>query len=262
MRRRDPPRSTLLNAVPFLALDVGNTTVKAAVWDGAWSEVTRFPSDDASVEVWMARLGKLAGEVGASGLCSVVPRLTPPLVDVLTALTGATPLVVSVDLPLPFRMAYATPHTLGTDRLAAAVAAHALARGGPVIALDAGTTLTTEVVSAEPAYLGGAILPGPDLLRRSLARGTGQLPEVPWPDAVLPVGDSSVGAIQAGLGVLVVDGVAGLLHRTQAALSGEALVIATGGWAGWLAERIPEVDRVEPTLVLDGVRILSGSADQ
>ena len=40
------------------------------------------------------------------------------------------------------------------------------------------------------------------------------------------------------------------------------LVIATGGWAGWLAERIPEVDRVEPTLVLDGVRILSGSADR
>ena len=142
------------------------------------------------------------------------------------------------------------------------VAAHALARGGLVIALDAGTTLTTEVVSAEPAYLGGAILPGPDLLRRSLARGTGQLPEVPWPDAVLPVGDSSVGAIQAGLGVLVVDGLTGLLHRTQAALGGGALVIATGGWGGWLAERIPEVDRVEPTLVLDGVRILSGSADR
>ena len=251
-----------MNAVPFLALDAGNTTVKAAVWDGAWSDVVRFPSDDAPVKVWTARLGKVAGEVGASGLCSVVPRQTPVLMDALTALTGTAPTVVSVGLPLPFRMGYATPHTLGTDRLAAAAAAHALAGGGAVIALDAGTTLTTEVVSAEPAYLGGAILPGPDLLRRSLARGTGQLPKVPWPDAVRPVGDSSVGAIQAGLGVLVVDGLTGLLHRTQAALGGGALVIATGGWGGWLAERIPEVDRVEPTLVLDGVRILSGSADR
>lgn len=243
----------------FLALDIGNTTVKAAVWDGAWSEIARFPSDDAPTEAWVARLGALAGRVGASGLCSVVPRLTPTLADALTALTGTAPTVVSVGLPLPFRLAYTTPQTLGADRLAAAVAAHALSGGRPVIALDAGTTLTTEVVSAEPAYLGGAILPGPDLLRRSLARGTGQLPEVPWPDAVDPVGDSSVGAIQAGLGVLVVDGVAGLLRRTQAELGGDALVVATGGWADWLAERIPEVDRVEPTLVLDGIRLLSRS---
>ncbi len=138
--------------------------------------------------------------------------------------------------------------------------AWALGRGASVIALDAGSAITTEVVSAgkpgrhEPVYLGGAILPGPDLLRRALARDTRQLPDVPWPETVSPIGTSTVGAIQAGLGALVLDGVAGLLRRTQAALGGGALVVATGGWGPWLAERLTEVDRVEPHLVLEGVR--------
>ena len=242
---------------PFLALDAGNSSVKAAVWDGGWGEAVRFPSDGASAEVWAARLGSVAGSPEAGGVASVVPELTPALRDAVAAVTGAPAVVVSVDLPLPFRLAYATPRTLGTDRLAAAVGAHALAGGRAVVVLDAGSAITTEVVTAEPAYLGGAILPGPDLLRRALVRDTRQLPDVAWPDDPRPVGDSTLAAIQAGLGVLVLDGVAGLLRRTVASLGGDALVLATGGWGPWLAQRLPEVDRLEPHLVLDGVRLLA-----
>ena len=247
-------------ATSFLALDAGNSSVKAAVWDGAWGATARFPSDDAPAEAWTARLEELAGDAEAAGIASVVPALTPVLAEAVAAVMGAVPTVVSADLPLPFRLAYATPRTLGTDRLAAAVGAHALAAGRPVVALDAGSAITTEVVTAEPAYLGGAILPGPDLLRRSLTRDTRQLPDVPWPDAVAPVGDSTVTAIQAGLSALVLDGVAGLLRRTTDALGGDALVVATGGWGPWLAERLPEVDRVEPHLVHDGIRRLALAA--
>jgi len=243
--------------VSVLALDVGNTTVKAARWDGAWSEIARFPSEDASSETWAERLRDVASGAERSGIASVVPRLTGRLAEAVEAVTGATPVVVSTSLPLPFRLAYATPQTLGTDRLAAAVAAHALAEGRAVVALDAVTTITTEVVTAEPAYLGGAILPGPDLLRRSLARDTGQLLDVPWPDVVRAIGDSSVGAMQAGLATLVADGVAGLLRRTLDSIGDDALVVATGGWADWLAAHVGGIDRIEPTLVLDGVRRLA-----
>ena len=244
---------------PFLGLDAGNSSVKAAVWDGAWGETTRLPADDAPLEVWTARLEAL-GPASRGGFCSVVPDLTPTLRAAVEAATGAAPVEVTVGLPLPFRLAYATPRTLGTDRLAAAVAAHALADGRPVVGLDAGSAITTEVVTAEPAYLGGAILPGPELLRRSLVRDTRQLPEVPWPEAPSPVGDSTLAAIQAGLGVLVLDGVAGLLRRTVEALGGDALVVATGGWAPWLAAHVEAIDRVEAHLVLDGVRLLSEAA--
>ncbi len=248
--------------MPFLAVDAGNSSVKAAVWDGAWSEVRRYPSDGAGLAVWTERL-RAAGRADLGGIASVVPRLTETLAQAVRDVTGAEPVQVSAALPLPFRLAYRTPLTLGADRLAAAVAAHALTDGRAVVAIDAGTAITFDVVSAEPpgrrsqpAFLGGAILPGPDLLRRALARDTGQLPDVPWALPASPIGGSTVESIQAGLSVLVLDGVAGLLGRTVEAVGGDALVVATGGWAPWLAEHLA-VDRVVPTLVLDGVRQLA-----
>ncbi len=240
----------------FLALDLGNSSVKAALWDGAWSEVARFPHDLADAETWADRLAPFAS-AEAVGLASVVPAHTEPLAHAVRQSLGVEARRVSADLALPFRMAYATPQTLGADRLAAAVAAHALAAGRPVVALDAGTAITTEAVSWEPAYLGGAILPGPDLLRRALARDTGQLPDVEWARPSSVVGASTAEAIQAGLATLVLDGVTGLLDRTVRALGGDALVVATGGWAPWLAEHLDRIDRVEPTLVLDGIRLLT-----
>ena len=240
----------------FLALDLGNSSVKAALWDGAWSEVARFPHDPADAETWAARLAPFAG-ADSAGLASVVPARAEPLADAVRQSLGVEARRVSAELALPFRMAYATPHTLGADRLAAAVAAHALGRGRAVVALDAGTAVTTEAVSDEPAYLGGAILPGPDLLRRALARDTGQLPDVEWARPPSVIGASTAQAIQAGLATLVLDGVAGLLDRTVRALGGDAFVVATGGWAPWLAEHLDGIDRVEPTLVLDGIRLLT-----
>ncbi|WP_412060656.1 type III pantothenate kinase [Rubrivirga sp. IMCC45206] len=240
----------------MLVLDIGNSSVKAAVWQNGWGPVSRFACDGASGEIWRERLASL-GPANRGALASVVPHLTPVLAAALEEVTGARPFVVTAEAALPFRLAVATPDTLGADRLAAAVAAHALAGGRAVIAVDAGSAVTVEAVSAEPAYLGGAIAPGPDLLRRSLARDTGQLPDVPWPATLAPVGDSTRGAIQAGLGVLFADGVAGLVERTRDALGGDALVVATGGWAEWLAAHTPVVDRVVPTLVLDGVRQLA-----
>ena len=247
--------------MPFLAIDAGNSSVKAAVWDGEWSPVARFPSDEASAEEWAERL-ESAGRADRAGIASVVPTLTPRLVEAAARVVGRAPVVVSVRLGgLPVRVAYATPGTLGADRIAAAVAAHALADGRAVLAIDAGTAITTEVVTADGTYLGGAILPGPDLLRRALHRDTGQLPEVPWPETLRPVGDSTVGAIQAGLGVLLADGIAGLIGRTENTLHADSLVVATGGWANWLARHVA-VDRVEPTLVLDGIRLIGESANR
>ncbi|MDX1532136.1 MAG: type III pantothenate kinase, partial [Rhodothermales bacterium] len=102
----------------------------------------------------------------------------------------------------------------------------------------------------------GAIGPGPDLLRRALARGTAQLPEVGAELPPSPIGRSTVEAVQVGVMVPFLDGVRGLLVRTAAVLDAEPFVVATGGWGGWLAERIDGIDRVEPDLVLHGVRVL------
>ena len=241
----------------FLALDAGNSSVKAAVWNGTWGPTSRWPTDAVSVGTWADRLRTLTSSAEAAGLVSVVPELTGALVDAVSAAVGVSTTVVTVERPLPFRLAYQPPATLGTDRLAAAAAGWAASDGRAVIVLDAGSAITTEVVTSEPAYLGGAILPGPDLLRRSLARDTRQLPHIEWAVPSSPIGASTVEAIQAGLTTLVLDGVNGLLRRTTDALGTPPLIVATGGWGPWLADHIDRIDRVEPNLVLEGVRLLS-----
>ena len=250
----------------FLAIDIGNSAVKVARHDGSvWGDVASFKSSvEAPPEAWAPRLSKLASGVTACGVCSVVPALTPTLADALREATGSEPFVLAASGPLPFRMGYATPHTLGHDRVAAAAAAwllHGARENRPVVAFDAGTAITVEAVDVDasgPVYLGGAILPGPHTLRRSLARGTAQLPEVEWERPEHAIGRSTAEAIQSGLATLVLDGMAGLLDRTARELSSPPVVVASGGWGGWLARRLPIVDHVSPHLVLDGIRLLAG----
>lgn len=242
----------------FLAVDIGNSLVKAAVWDGAaWSETLRMPHDGAP-----ERLEALARYGLSSGIASVVPASTTAVVAALRRATGAEPCVVSARLALPFDVAYRTPETLGPDRLAAAVAAWHLGGGRPVVALDAGTAVTLDAVDVRdgrPVYLGGAIAPGPDLMLRALARGTRALPDVTLTGPTVAIGASTVEAIQTGVSGLFYGGVSRLLEQTQRALTSPGLVVATGGWASFLTEKGLAIDQIDAALVLDGIRRLSPS---
>ncbi len=252
----------------FLAVDIGNSSIKAARYaSGVWEAPVSFRSSvDAPPEAWAPRFAKMASGVQACGVCSVVPALQERIVPALFHATGHEPFVVRARGPLPFAMGYLTPDTLGNDRVAAAAAAWLLYGGParrPVLSFDAGTAITLDAVDLTPegpVYRGGAILPGPHTLKRSLARGTAQLPEVTWERPERVIGRSTSEAIQSGLTALVLDGMAGLLRRTAAELSAPPLIIASGGWGGWLAKRLDGIDHVAPRLVLDGIRLLASGA--
>lgn len=241
----------------FLALDAGNSSTKAALWDGtSWGPTVRVPAGEPLAEA-LTRFEN----VEAVGMATVVPEA--PIREAVRAELGLDARAVSVDRALPFRLDYATPRTLGPDRLAAAAAAAALGPGRPVVVVDAGTAVTVDAVDfrdGRAVYRGGAIAPGADLLRRALARGTAALPEVSLPDRPPVIGDSTRGSIEAGVAGMLAGGVARLIASIAAELSASPRVVATGGWAPWLARHLPPgtIDRVEPTLVLDGIRQLVG----
>ncbi len=240
----------------FLALDAGNSSVKGGLWDGHWLSVERWDSTD--LGGWTERFRSL-GDLEGIGIASVVPDLTDLLAEAAAAnRPDSDSRLGTASPPLPPRVQDARNtrrRPVGGGRRSLLPRRWAC-RHRPR-RRDGNHDRGPHV---EPAYLGGAILPGPDLLRWSLARGTSQLPDVPWPDDVVPIGASTVEAIQSGLGVLVLEGVSGLLDRTLDVLDDGALVIATGGWAPWLAERTPRIDRVEPFLVLEGVRLLTAQS--
>ncbi|GMQ81842.1 MAG: type III pantothenate kinase [Rhodothermia bacterium] len=250
----------------ILGFDIGNSSTKAAFFEkGNCLEVFTFSDSDLqSSEQIEQILKQLAGrnDISDAGCVSVVPEITDRLEEAVGAVFGLQLRRLTTASPVPIEVRYETPETLGVDRLAAAVASHILfgrtddGTRRAVIALDAGTAVTSEVVMAGGVYEGGTIAPGPDLMRLSLNRGTAQLPNV---EMVIP--DSSVGrstdtAIRSGIMFGFLDSVQAMLLRTISALNEPVFVVATGGWADWLSSRIPEIDRVEPQLVLHGVRLM------
>lgn len=244
----------------WLVLDVGNSALKGALFDGDdLQQCFRIAQPLAAEKLSEALAAHVSGvAIERIGLVSVVPAATPQLADVCFALTGSRPEVIVHTMRLPFALAYETPHTLGTDRLAAAAAAweNPARRGRSVVAVDAGTATNYEVIDKAGVYRGGAIAPGPRLLRDALNKGTAQLPEVPLDAMPAPIGTSTVKALQAGVLLGFVDGVRGMLERMADALQERPFVVATGGWSALLAQHIPNIDAVDPHLVLRGVRTL------
>jgi type III pantothenate kinase len=250
----------------LLALDIGNSAVKAALFEGDTLVDARAltPPDNKATpptDHWREALAPWTehAPVERVGLVSVVPTRTEALAEALRSLTDAPLVRVTPALDLPFDMAYETPDTLGHDRLAAAAAAWVrYGRDGPqsVLVVDAGTALNYEVVHRSGVYRGGAIAAGPALARHALRSGTAQLPAVPLslPDA--PVGNATQTALQSGLMWGLVDQTRGMCRRLAAALPDAPRVVLTGGWSRLLVDHF-ETAHHAPHLVLRGTRLLA-----
>lgn len=245
-----------------LALDLGNSALKAACFDqtsvtASFSVSTVDPDWHRTFADWLQTLPPIE----SAGLASVVPQLMPRVLEAVRAAGLPAPVEVTATLPLPLRIQYQTPETLGADRIAAAVGGWLLFEPRKaVIVIDAGTALTYEAVTADGRYLGGAIAPGPRLLVDSLNRGTAQLPAVPFDVPEAPIGSDTTSALQAGIVLGFLDGVRGMLTRLRAELGHDAAVVATGGWAPWLARHVAEISEVRPLLVLEGIRDIVDAA--
>ena len=250
-----------------LVLDIGNSAIKGGFFEQERLVRTfRISLDLAAAGPWEATFGEHLEKATPvrAGLVSVVPAVTARIREVLLHKAGVMPTVIGPETPLPFQLAYTTPHTLGADRLAAAAAAWTLYGTGTdgtprsVVALDAGTAVTYDVVDRSGVFRGGPIGAGPDLIRRALHQGTAQLPAVPLELPEEVIGRSTQEALQSGLMYGFLDSVNGMLSRIRSRLNEAPYVVATGGWSPLLHSHTSGINRVAPHLVLHGVRILMG----
>jgi type III pantothenate kinase len=170
---------------------------------------------------------------------------------------GLTPeLVVARDAAAGVRNAYPEPERLGADRWAALVGARALCQGAACV-VDCGSAVTADALSAEGEHLGGLILPGLALMRRSLIEGTA---------GVRPVGDADVallarntaGAVAAGTLYALVAAVDRIGADLSAELGGRVETILTGGDAARLLPLLARRWTYAPDLVLRGLAVLAG----
>ena len=147
------------------------------------------------------------------------------------------------------------PREVGADRIVNTAAAHRL-YGGPVIITDFGTATTFDVVSKEGDYLGGAIAPGIGIAAEALYTRAAMLPRVELAHPSRVIGTSTTTAIQSGIIYGYIGLVEGIVSRIQKELGEKAMVVATGGHAGLIANETSVIDTVNTDITLIGLRLI------
>ncbi len=155
-----------------LVIDIGNSRTKLAVFRGR--ELIRT---EAFTEVEPGTLESLISEYQVTS--SILSSVTAFDEELVRVLEGNTRYIrFSSDRPANVRIRYRTPETLGLDRLAGVIAAHALFPDRNCLVIDAGTCITYDLVDREGNYAGGSISPGLDMRLRAMHTFTGRLPLV------------------------------------------------------------------------------------
>jgi type III pantothenate kinase len=236
-----------------LTVDAGNSHVKAVLFqaDRVLRDWRFEDADRWTIDLLDALDGRTVDAVGASSV-----RHAENDISALAArVASSAAYFVSAESSLPFEMAYATPETLGPDRLASAVGAWLRfgGDGSPVVSMGLGTAITSEIVDAEGRFIGGSIAPGPALQFEALHRGTARLPHVHLQTTPLTIGDSTTRAIESGVWYGVIDAVRGRLMRLERELRTTPHVVLTGGWATAVSPQIETPHFVDPHLVHRGI---------
>ena len=218
-----------------LTLDIGNTAVKWATFEesGQWPVASGQWSGDSGQWPAFSNIDKAL--VCASGDATDVMRHLSTFDFQLSTLSS--------DTPLPIRLDYKTPQTLGPDRIAAACGAWALHRGEDCLVIDAGTCITVDFLDHEGVYHGGAIMPGLGMNLQALHTFTAKLPLISLEgvEKAPVLGRSTEESILAGtLGatMLALAGYVALYRQKSPALrvlltGGDADRLTAAGATGW-----------------------------
>jgi type III pantothenate kinase len=252
----------------LLAIDIGNTNVTLGTFayaDGGprlvdhWRLATHREQTSDEVGVTLRALFEQAeidpALVSDLIVSSVVPPLLPIWERVAEKLFQRAPLVVGPGVRTGMPVLYENPHEVGADRIVNAVAAHEW-MGGPVIAVDFGTATTFDCVSERGEYLGGAIFPGIHVAMEALFERAAMLRRVELAPPRAAIGKTTAQAVQSGMIYGYAGMVDAMVERIRGELGASARVIATGGLAGRIAGESRTIERVEPFLTLEGLRMI------
>lgn len=248
----------------LLAVDVGNTNLTIGLFDGAdrvadW----RLKTDlDQTIDGWgalfqnlMSLAGLQLGQVSGLIFSSVVPQLDASISGMARRYLSIEPFQVTASTNTGLVLRVDKPEEVGADRIVNSVAASEN-YGCPCVAVDFGTAITFDAISADREYLGGLICPGIRVSVQALVRRTARLPQIDFRKPSSVIGTNTVGSLQSGFYHGMLGMLDGILEKMLAELGPEASVVATGGQAGILSPASRYIQQVDQGLTLDGLRLI------
>lgn len=231
----------------LLAIDVGNTNIVFAVYDG--QKKLKHWRCETGADV-MPAFNEMFG-ITAIIIGSVVPKVNEALDTVCQEKFNIKPFFVShenVDLEILLDK----PSEIGADRLIDAVAVKAHYQS-PAIIVDFGTATTFDVIDAKGRYCGGVIAPGINLSLEALYKAAAKLPEVGVEKPPSVIGTNTKDAMQSGIYWGYVGLIEGTIKRIAEEMQATPYIIATGGLAPLFSKGNDIFDVVDADLIMKGL---------
>ena len=249
----------------LLAIDIGNSNVVIGCLNekcetvALFRMVTDLKKTEDEYAAGMQTLLAHKGIDGRSFEGAIISSVVPPLTEVFRVatekLTGCYPLVVGSGIKTGLNIQIDDPSTLGSDLVAAAVAA--IARFPlPVVIIDMGTATTMTVVDKGNRFIGGAIIPGVALSMNALSSGTSLLHKVPLEAPKKCISGTTTACMQSGAVYGNASMLDGMIDRFEAELGTQVSVVATGGIAGKIIPHCRHEIVYDEDLLLKGLYML------
>ena len=233
-----------------LAIDIGNTRVKSAIFDG--NELKHFFVYDSTTELLAS--GILEKYAPTNCILASVVNDIEPFLEKLSWKVKV--LLFNSDTPTPIKNLYKTALTLGSDRLASAVGGNNFSPNSNVLVIDAGTCIKYNFVNSNNEYLGGAISPGLQMRFKAMHTFTSRLPLIEVDEnfeALIGTNtkESIVSGAQKGA-VAEVDGIIAEYKQQYPDIQ----VLLTGGDVNFFAKRLKNSIFADPNLILKGLNVI------
>lgn len=227
-----------------LAIDIGNTRLSMGIYDGHRLG-RRFDTLHESEAESFFR-----GERGECGVCVVsrVSRCMPDLEKFLSEQLSFRVLPLTAEVA-PIRLNYET--SVGSDRIANALAARRYAPGGAIV-VDLGTATHFDIVDEKGDFYGGPIMAGIQTLHEALSMRIPHLPQRGLHRVERAVVDNTADAMNAGAILSCVGAIERIVQEIRQEFHSPYRLILTGGNAVYVQSML-HADDVIPNLTLDGL---------
>ncbi|MDO5104605.1 type III pantothenate kinase [Capnocytophaga sp.] len=236
-----------------LIIDEGNSSVKVAVFE---AQKPIFFRTFAKSDFQKGITREIDFSIITHGIIASVVENAPQRFSFLSEKV-ANLLFMDAQTPMPFVNNYATPHTLGIDRLALMAAAVTRYPQENVLVIDAGTCITFDVMTQKGIYLGGAIAPGIAMRLRAMHAFTSKLPLLDETDFNTTdfVGNSTKSCMLSGVYNNVVREIEGVITQYEQKFE-HLRTILTGGNHLFLVENIKNRIFANSFFLLEGLNAI------
>jgi type III pantothenate kinase len=252
----------------LLVIDVGNTNTVIGVFNGEtlvrdWRIRTERNATEDEFSVLAVSLFAAGGIEFKDISSTIISCVVPPVVGIYDSFCkkylNHQPTWVDAKTAAGMPILYSNPLEVGADRIVNAVAAYDKYKTS-LIVIDFGTATTFDSISEKGEYIGGAISPGVMISSEALFKNASKLPRVDIfepPESV--IGRDTISSIKSGLIYGYAGLVDGIVRRMEKEMGSNPKVIATGGLASLIHHVSETIEVVEPSLTLEGLRIISAS---